>query len=360
MKIAIVNCQLGGGGAERVMANLANFFVGAGHSVAFFLTSDFYKGYEFPMKPEIAVDRFVGQKAKGPFGKIRLLTKHIKDYQPDVIVGLNQMSSFYASVVGRRIHVNVVTSERNSPKDYPTSKIERLLRSYAYFHSTKIVFQTAGARDYFSRRIQNKGVIIPNPLNPSFCPFGRELGSVNRKQIVMIGRLDSQKNQVVAIKAFQKLSLFHPECCLDIYGWALDKEYDSIIQGVMAANKNANIHFLGPTENVSEILSNAGVYLMTSDYEGMPNSLLEALASGVPCVSTDCRPGGAKDLIQNSKGAFLAHIGDAEGIEQSLTTIIDNYDYYFEQAKEYGAVVCKEYDIDRIGGMWLKLFGELR
>jgi GalNAc-alpha-(1->4)-GalNAc-alpha-(1->3)-diNAcBac-PP-undecaprenol alpha-1,4-N-acetyl-D-galactosaminyltransferase len=359
MKIAIVNCQLGGGGAERVMANLANFFVGEGHSVVFFLTSAEYKGYEFFLHPEVRVDRFVGQTAKNPLEKIRLLKKQIKAYRPDVIIGVNQISSFYASIVGSRLHIKVITSERNSPKDYPTSKIERLLRNYAYSRSSRVVFQTAGAMACFSQKIQRKGVVIPNPLDSSFCPLERKLESINERQIVMIGRLDCQKNQVVALRAFQKLSLSHPECVLDIYGWALDKKYDAVIRNELSANKACNIHFCGPTEKVLEVLSKSGIYLMTSDYEGMPNSLMEALACGVPTVSTDCRPGGARDLLQGDDGAILVPIGDVDEITKALKKIIENYGQYFYQANKNADAIMIKYQINTIGMKWLDLIHEL-
>jgi glycosyltransferase involved in cell wall biosynthesis len=100
------------------------------------------------------------------------------------------------------------------------------------------------------------------------------------------------------IKAFSKACEKNKDIHLSIYGTGEDSYIAKLKELIKEYDVQGKIELMGRTSNVSEVLKNADAFLMTSDYEGMPNALLEAMATGLVCISTDCRT-GPKDMIDN-------------------------------------------------------------
>ena len=221
----------------------------------------------------------------------------------------------------------LIVSERNNPATDPKELMLRLLKLYAYHHADGCVFQTNDAKEYFSDSIQNKSTIIANPIDPSIdYPVAKK----RTKTIISVGRLNEQKNYPCLINAFELFYKNHPDYELKIYGDGPLKE--SIEQLIDEKNLGDSVTLMGKSNTWHKDENDASMFALTSDFEGMPNALAEAIALGIPCVATDCPIGGPKELIIEGQNGYLAKVNNPEDVankmEKALKLKIYQYDVY--------------------------------
>ena len=163
--------------------------------------------------------------------------------------------------------------------------------------------QTADAVRFFQPSLQKKCVILKNSLNPAFV---RPRYEDDRPQdIVAVGRMDENKNQRMAIRAFCKIAERFPDARLILYGdGPLRRE---LTEEVRSLDMSERILLPGRITDVPEKLEKAYAFVLTSFTEGMPNTLIEAMSLGTACISTDCPCGGPKDLIKLLENPDLMH-----------------------------------------------------
>lgn len=162
-----------------------------------------------------------------------------------------------------------------------------------------------------------------------------------------------QKRQDLLIEAFKKLSNEYPEYILEFYGSGEDER---AIQELIGQRKN--IKLCGMTRNVAEAIQNAAMFVLTSDYEGIPNALLEAMSIGVPCISTDCSPGGAAMLIENGINGLLVNQGDVVGLYNAMKYYAKN-PHIAETMGAKGTEVCDRFSEEIISELWRETVGNL-
>jgi glycosyltransferase involved in cell wall biosynthesis len=183
----------------------------------------------------------------------------------------------------------------------------------------RIVFQTPGAMNCYGQNIQKKSTIILNPLDCEKLPERKAECIDNR--IVTVGRLYPQKNHKMLINAFS-MSKAKETHSLHIYGeGSLRNELE---KKIIEMNLTDKVFLEGTSKSVYEDIQNAKLFAFTSDYEGLPNALIEAMAIGIPCVSTDCSPGGAKMIINDGENGRLIECGNAEAFARALDDTLFN------------------------------------
>ena len=347
MKIVFVTQPLSTGGTERVVAALANRFFELGHEVKIIIVDNgdkntyfTYKGIELINidKPNNFVIDF--------FHRARVIRKYLKNYKPDVVLPFATQKN--VSVLFAMLFTNqkIIISERNNPYKDPRSRYLRILRKLLYFTADGYVFQTEGAKGYFSKSIQKRACVIPNPIN-SFIP---DVWEGDREQrVVMVNRLDSQKNIKMGIDAFSHVVKKYPQYRLEIYGKGpLEKELQ---QYITEKNLNEKVILKGFCTNVTEQIRNAEIYLLTSDYEGMSNSLMEALALGLVCISTDHPTGGAKALIKNGENGLLIPIRNIEACAKAINKVLSS-DSLRIKLSENAVRIREQLSIENIAVQW--------
>lgn len=285
------------GGAERVIAYLANSLSKNEYNCV--MVTSIKEPWEYPL--DVNVKRTTLFDSGMPHNFIRRnilatlrLRKIIESEKPDMVISFMAEPNFRAIIANIGIKSKNLISIRNDPnREYP-NLLFRFTAKILYPLADGIVFQTQEAMNYFSQAVQKKSRIILNPVDEVFfnTPLKKE-----RKGIVTTGRLVKQKNHALLIKAYSSIA-DKVEDDLYIYGEGeLQKELEKLINDLGVKNR---VHLLGAVRNVPEVLSNAKLFVLSSDYEGMPNSLMEAMAMGLPCISTDCPCGGPRELLSEN------------------------------------------------------------
>lgn len=347
MKFLFLIPSMGYGGAERVMSIVANGLSRRGHDVGIYFikptTETVYK----------LDDNIVLSSTPKLLG-VRGIMKHIREYtlqfDPDVVVPFLPYLCIYTVFGLLGTKYPVVVCERNDPariRDTKAPKIDYIMRDLAYSMAKGALFQTNGAKEYFSRSIQKKSAVIINPLDQStLCePYHGE----REKRIVCVGRLTKQKNQRLLINAFSMIADEFPEYKLEFYGDGEDKE---MLEGYAAELKlEDKVVFCGNCSDVLNRIRTAGLFAFSSDFEGLPNALAEALAIGLPCVSTDCTPGGARMLIEDGENGFIVPVNQPEPLAQGMRRLLSDKELSDKFSKN-AVTIREKASLDHIIDMW--------
>ena len=314
-KIIIVTRSLFAGGAERVIAQLANYFASRNLKCEIITIDKEKILYDLDDRIKITP---IGKKSKLKiFDKISrygCLRRLICKKGPDVVLSMPEDIGIYVllSMVGTGVPVFV--SERNNPWVMPDVTVTRFLRKIAYKFAKGIIFQTETAMSFFPKRIQRKGIVLDNPVDEHRIPVRYE--GKRRKAIVSVGRLAKQKNFPLLIRSFYYFNQKHPGYSLEIYGDGAER--DNLAHLISKYDLDDSVQLCGRKENVLDLISDAAMFVLPSDYEGMPNVLIEAMCMGMPVVSTDCMSGGPKKLILQKKNGVLVNVGSVSEMVRGM------------------------------------------
>lgn len=306
------------GGAERVISVLCNRFVEQGIETTIIVRQNPHSVY--PLDDRV---RLVATSATGRIGILRNLKRNlklrheIKKSKPDVIISFLTPINIQTILFSVGLGIPVVVSERNNPET-DINRRDRLMAKLLYPLCRGLVFQTEDAKNWFSNRIQNKGTVIPNPISENL-PSRKE---VVPGRIVSVGRLVAQKNQKMLIDAFAAYSARNPAATLTIYGQGPMKE--ELEQYINARGMQKKIILAGYCANVMEEIADAALFILPSDYEGMPNALIEAMGIGLPCISTDCPCGGPRYLIDDGINGVLVPVADAQAMTKAIERLMND------------------------------------
>ena len=348
-KVFFVTNGLPGGGAERVMSVVANYLDDRKYDVSFIMLRKVEEAYELNK----GIKRYYRDKKRsGDFlGEIKYIHRFEKKNPDAVFISFFTYQSLYTILASIGTKAQVIVSERNDPEKTVSGKKMKLIRDLLYgcAKCKAIVFQTEGAKSYFNSKIQSKGNIILNPIRNNLPEHSKEKYS---KRIVSVGRLNSQKNYTLLLEAFALFCQKHNDYKLEIYGKGEQEE--TLINLTKALGIEDKVIFEGFRNDVHERIFDATMFVMSSDYEGLSNALLEAMAMGLPCISTDSPPGGARMVIKNEQNGLLVPVGNKEKLMEAMDAIASNV----ETAEEMGrkaAEMRKLLSEERICSQWENL-----
>ena len=180
------------------------------------------------------------------------------------------------------------------------------------------VFQTEEEKRWFPMRLQKKGRIIMNQVNESFFDVHH---SGERRDVVTVGKLRAQKNQALLIRAFSRIAGEIGDNLLLYGAGELENELRGLIESLHLSER---VKLMGLSTDVANDIKDAKCFVMSSDYEGLPNALLEAMALGLPCVSTDCEGGGPAMMIENGVNGLLVPMRDEKALADAMLCMLRN------------------------------------
>lgn len=322
MKCIFALPNLGAGGSERVVTLLSKEFVSMSIDVDIVLMLDDWVHYDIPSKVRV-VKMNAANKSK--IERIKVVRDYLinetRKNEKIVVISFHDscLKTFQIASIG--IKVEIVACERNNPYIKGKSFIKRFLANIPYVLSNKCVFQTEEAMQYYYKCIHAKSIVIENPIE-NIGEY-KWMGSKSGK-IISIGRLQEQKNQELLIEAFKDVYDKYPRYKLEIYGEGPLKE--KLLNKIKSYHLDDIISLKGHTKNVFEELARSEFFVLSSDYEGMSNALLEAMVVGTPVISTDHPIGGARALIVNNQNGLLTSVGNKEELVCAMRKIIENPD----------------------------------
>lgn len=346
MKIVFVTSTLGYGGAAKMLSFVANNIQNTDNEVHVI-------GYS--CNESIAIfDKNVhlhllgsSLKDSGHIKKIMTLYKKIKDIAPDLIVSFLTFPNMYSVLVGNMLRIPVIISERGNPYVAIGKKMKIIYSIINWANGA--VFQTEGAKSFFSKRLQKKSVVIPNPVVKRNNNVSYNI-DCNNHEIVFVGRLENkQKRLDVLFDALKFVLGDYPDAKLLIYGSGEDEQMLKEMSSRL--DYGESIKFMGSTSDPENAMAQSEVYVISSDYEGIPNSLIEAMSIGMPVIATDCDPGGARLLIQDGSNGFLVPKGDFVAISSKIKEIFTNNNLkkaFSNNAKS----ICETYSIEKVKNKW--------
>ena len=332
MKLSFITANLGSGGAERVTSLLANEFCKKGHDVVIIFFRDRLIFYELDSRIKIVV---IGEEchSNAMWRKMLWLRKYVKESKPDVVIPF-RVSVYCTTILSLLgLSVRIVASERIDPRipDSYWTLIRKILLPFA----NHLVVQTNYIKSYYPKFIQKKTTVIPNPvrdevfslprsssitINPS--PKGEESIKCEEKlnRIISVARLYPQKNQKMMIEAFAKIAGNFPDWQLVIFGEGpLRATLESLVSSLKLQGR---VLLPGRTEHVIEELRRSKIFCLSSDYEGMSNSMIEAICVGLPIITT--KVSGSEYFIKENKNGFLLERNDVDGMEKAMRKLMSD------------------------------------
>ena len=333
------------GGAERVMVNLAKYFSDNDYDTI--LVTSFRDKWEYPLASKVRrislEDKEIQQsRIKRNVSRINKLRALCKVEKPDILVSFMEEPNFRAILATIGLPVKTLVSVRNDPNKEYAGKMGLIVGKILLPLADGCVFQTSDAQRWFPVKLQKKSKIIYNAVKEDFYNVERK---PVRGEIVTCGRLTEQKNHAMLIDAFARVKKKYPFVTLKIYGEGdLRKELQ---KQIINLNLDDNVFLMGATNNVERVLGTADLFVLSSDYEGMPNALMEAMAVGVPCVSTDCPCGGPRDLLGDNSTNKLVQCGNVNQMADSICNYFENKEDGTKEKK-----MSLSFKPEKINRMW--------
>lgn len=336
---------LGNGGAERVISILSSQMAEQGMDVEVLTYYDRPVFYKVNPKVKItAVEKCTGKSSK--IANLLWIRKYFKK-NAKIVISFLAPFNIMALVAKLGTGIPMIVADRNDPTKVPTNTVVRKLRDYLYMAADGIVLQTEKNKAYFNRTVQKKSVVIYNPVDMKEYA-GIALCTKKQKMIVSAGRLMKQKNQKMLLDAFADVLKTHPEYKLIIYGEGPYR--DELEQKIRMLRISENVLLPGSTSELHERIKSAEIFVLSSDYEGMPNALIEAMCMGLPVIST--KVSGATDLICHGENGLLVDVNDSVGLKKAMLELIEKQEKANKLAKR-ATELNEQLEVEKIMNQWI-------
>lgn len=347
-RIVFVIPNMTGGGTERVISLLSDQYIRMGYEVSVMQFAGYQHAYELNGKVE---DFSVApQSHKNPFTMLKRIAAMRSYYKkhPDCYIFAFCVNGTIFSVLatlGRKRHLLV--AERSSP----LSCKEPHLRNWAYGYADKIAFQTPDGIRFFPKKLAEKAVVIPNAVAedvPERYPGKRS------KRIASVGRLGKEKNHRLLLDAFALFLPQMPEYELHLYGEGeLEQELKTYAE---VLGISGSVYWHGFCPDVKREIVDFGMFVLPSDYEGISNSMVEALGMGIPTIATDCPIGGARTYIQDGVNGLLVPVGNREAMAEAMLKIASD-EAFAGRLSVNAARIKEQYSMESVARQFLEAAG---
>ena len=355
------------GGVAMHSTNLANAFAQVGYRVTILVTREVSQNVYFELNKNVQVvelsdyvekhsrDKDIVKLFSGQekiirwLKRVRYATRYFRNIDSviaDRIRGIRISRDISAFATGNRDAVyipfgvsyyeatyygvkqfesKIIYAERNAPElEYPEDEEKRDKLIGLVSMADGVVLQTQTEKGFFKGNLKN-AVVINNPLK---ADLPERFTGERRKIIVNFCRISKQKNLPLLFEAMVKLHKDYPDYVLEIYGNTVEKleedlcaEYNNLIKELSAEDY---IKILPPSKEVHNLIRDCAMFVSSSDFEGLSNSMIEAMAIGLPCVCTDCLGGGAREVIKDGGNGLLVPMQNTEALYLAMKRIISD------------------------------------
>lgn len=269
--------------------------------------------------------------------QVKFLRKIKKELKPDVTVSMLEMPNKVNALCPGGVRI---MSERNDPSGKPAGYYKNALKSFR--KGDWVIFQTEAVKQMFPRSIRQKGIVIKNPVSVEKIKY-----QPDSKKIVSIGRLSLQKNYPMLLNAFAVFHREHQDNKLHIYGEG--PERDNLMDMIKCLNMENCVILEGFVSDIHRQIEDAVAFVMSSDYEGLPNALMEAMMMGIPVITTRCN--GAREIVTDGRNGLSVQIGQSEEMAKAMACMIDDRDLRL-RLREQAMADAEEFRTERVVAEW--------
>jgi len=368
VKLLIFIHSLSTGGAERVTSNLANYWAEKGWDISIVTITgrelDFYQLHPAIRRVALPIDADSSnlfEAIKNNYCRIKGLRNVLQQQKPDVALAMMTTSNILLALASQGLNIPVLGSERIYPPMFPLGRMWEWLRRRSYGHLDAVIALTGESAGWLKKRTNVKTVvIIPNAVaypiaayEPKVSP---EIPNDYCLSLIAVGRLDTQKGFERLLCVFAELAPRFPDWHLTILG---EGDARVALENMrLKLNLEKRVSLPGVVGNLGEWYESADLFVMTSLFEGFPNTLAEAMAHGLPVVSVDCDT-GPRDIIRHQIDGLLVPQNNHAVLVDALATLMSDKalrDQYATRAIE----VRERFSMKKIAEMWEELFVEVK
>ena len=352
-KIIVSIGTLLSGGAERVLSILSEPLASNFEEIIYLTWIDSPDFYTLDSRVKrICVEKECGSTFLPK--KALWFRNYIKKEKPLLVLSFLEPFNVMICFTLMGVDVPIVVANRNDPRYVWGDFIHRNLRALAYRKAVGNLSQTENNKNYFKGSLLEKGHVIYNPIFLSEEYVGKAITTEKKNRIVSVARITKQKNPEMLIRAFKKFHEKHPDYTLTMYGNGEDSDY--VLDLIEKEGLSSYITLPGAKNNIWDEITDAKCFVMTSWYEGMPNSLLEAMCLGLPCVST--KVSGAVDLIKSGENGILVDLDDDSSFSEAMCKVIEDDKY----ALSLGFKATEIYNllaVENISKQWIEYLNKV-
>ena len=350
------------GGVARVLSIKTNFLIEKfGYEVHILTQNDGNSSLFYSFNEKIILHDMILKGANIQFlNNYRiLLNKQVSNINPDIIIVCdNGLKAFTIPFILKgnkpiifECHGSRFIEEFDYKNNFFINVLRKLKYRFKFFGASKfnkIITLSEENREEWSKK---NSIVIPNPI---WFSTTKE-ADLTQKNVIAVGRHSYEKGFDRLLEIWKKVIVKFPDWYLTIYGKS-NPDFD-LVALAKKLNIENNITFYEPVKNINDKYLEASIFLMPSRFEGFGMVLIEAMASGLPCISFDC-PCGPRAIIKNNCNGFLIKNGNENEFVNTISNLIEDKNLRIQIGKNAKEIVNK-YDIEEIMKLWDELFIEL-
>jgi GalNAc-alpha-(1->4)-GalNAc-alpha-(1->3)-diNAcBac-PP-undecaprenol alpha-1,4-N-acetyl-D-galactosaminyltransferase len=355
MKVTLVIYALEGGGAERVMSIVANYWATHGWDVTLIVLADRTKPAFYQLEPQIELKQLgiIGDSPNGltllrtGWQRIHVLRSAIVASQPDVVISFLNTVNVLVLLALWNLKIPTIVSEHIYPAFTDANKIWQFLMKWTYRYADRVTLLTQNALPFYPAAWGYRSIVIPNPvLTPA--PDVSTAQLLSTPSIIAMGRLHPQKGFDLLLAAFAQIQAKYPDWHLTILGeGAMRQELEQLRAQLGSIDR---VHLPGAVKNVNAYLRQADLFVLPSRFEGFPMAVCEAMACGLPVLATDCRS-GPRDIIRDGIDGMLVPVENVDALAVALDALIAD-PLKRQQLGQAAPQVLERFGLERVMGMW--------
>ena len=322
--IVLVTGSLQGGGAERVLSGMANFWAEKGWAVTFATwtgppSTDFYTldpAVQRVWLDDHAANDSILLRFRLTLLRILRFRKLLRDLNPDIVLSFITTSNVLTLISTVGLQIRIIVSERNNPAcSTRISWLYKILRKALYVQADAVVAQTHDVAQWIQKTCRVKVDVIPNPLRPLPDTFDER-----EHLILAVGRLTRQKGFDLLLQSFARIQGDFGDWKVLIVGSGPER---ATLQDLCdSLNLAGRIEFMQPVKGIESLMSRAALVVQPSRFEGFPNVVLESMGMGAAVISTDC-PWGPSELIRDGVNGRLVPVDDVDSLARAMAELIE-------------------------------------
>lgn len=355
--------SLHGGGAERVAADLSAHWADMGREVMV-VTQVSADGDVYTLHPAVRREVLHTADERGIWSnvrRVRALRRMIKAFRPDIVLGMMTTASVLSVLASAGLSCRVIATEHTHPPSQTLSGFWQRLRRLTYPRAARVVALTRGTAQWLARHVPGSHLaVIPNPVHwplPSGEPVLAPRWGDGRKRLLAVGRLHADKGFDLLVQAYARLAPSHPNWDLVILGEGDERR--ALEAQVRQAGLWDRVSLPGRAGNVGDWYRSADLYVLTSRFEGLSNTLLESMASGLAAVAFDCDTGPREIVREGVDGVLVRPNGDVDALCRALDAVMGDAAERQRMA-EAATAVRERFCAERVLGQWEALFDGVR